>query len=324
MTTYFAGSEPEIFDTFTGSVSTNSNIAISGENRSGIVFDGSLQTANASWSTGVTEGYVHFKIFRNETAGLNQSGTVFAFRNEENVNLFFVTCNLFNLDFVFNAPNGNTFTGSAATTNTVDVYYNLHPSSGQFRLWFNGILQTDYIGSVQFSSGTQSGRKIFLSGFPNSSSGRDLHFSQFLVSDKNTVFSKVYTLPLSLDTTDWTGNVSNVITASTATLVNSISSNIATSNVFFNVTDLPTLSNTQSIDSIVLSSSALFEIGSVSNTLTSLIKTTSNTVIEGNTNNLTTTFGTQQFIFNTNPENSLAWSESAVDDVKLGFTIKES
>lgn len=323
MTTYWAGNEPEIFDSFSGTVTTNSNLAISGINRAGVQFAISSETASKTLEQNLSEAYVHFRVCRIQSVAVAQNfNTLFAFRNVEDVNLFRFEGRYTNTDLVFYGANNYTQTFSASTGRNIDVYYKLDPTNGVFRFWLDEILQYEYFGSVQFSSGTQFGKKIFCGGVLASTFLTG--FSQFLISDKNTIYSKVYTLPLTQDTTSWSGTTSNVTGTATATTVNSISSNTANANVVFNVTDLPVLGNTQYIDSMILSSTALYELGSVSNTLTPLIKTTSNTDIIGNSVPLAYTFGSEQFVYNTNPETTLAWTRSDANNVRFGLIVKES
>lgn len=322
MATYFAGSEPEIFDTFTGTVSTDSRIAVSGENRSGFFFTSASSGSVGSFSSSVSEAYVHFKFLRSGTIGSATSYTVFRLRNPENQTLFSGLVYLANTNLTIIGPNSVQTTIAADPVINLDVYYKIDPTSGIFRIWSNQILVYNFSGSVQFPSGTQSANNIIVSGMDSAS--RIPYFSQFLVSDKNTVGAKVYTLPLTQESSSWSGNTSNVIGTSVATLANSISSNIANANVIFTVTDLAALSNTQYIDSLVLSTRALSELGSITNTLTSFVRTTSNTDIIGNSLPLITTFTTEQFIYNENPETSLAWTRSETNNVLFGLIIKTS
>lgn len=321
MAVYFAGSEPEIFDTFGGSVTTDPSVTIAGQNRAGVVFVGPSQTGTASF-TPLTEGWIHFIFGR---SGSNSSAfgedTMFRLRNAESVDIFRIATVPFNttytLLYLLSQP------AVVVTPGTYDIQFKIAASGGFFRVWINGVNVINFSGNTQFSSGTQSVSRMAFAG-PDFSVQFSAFFSQFLVSDQPTLGCKVYTRALSTGAINqWTGTLSNITGTGFAGTTNALSETTANEAFLCVTEDLPTLGVGEVLTGVVGSIRALTEVGSPVTKIAFAAYDGATTTEFPTQVTPTASFGSFDFLANTNFENSnIAWNVTDFNALQFGFVAK--
>lgn len=322
MAVYFAGSEPDILDSFGGSVVTSGFCVVSGVNRAALSFNGT-QFGVGSFAPQTT-GWMHF-LLEKDTNFLS-GGFVdnFLLRNVEGQVLFRVQ-GITNSTTVRFQVLSQTPYDFAGLNSTIDLSWKLSTGSdGYFRVWRDGINVINYTGVLQFPSGTQSVQNFYARGQSGGGNLANCRFSQFLVSNESTLSAKVYTRALSAGAiNNWAGTLTNITGTTLAGSTNALSETTADDTFVCVTEDLPTLGIGENITAVVGSASALVDVGSPVTKLAFAAYDGATTTEFATQATPTTSFAGYKFLANTNFENAnIAWTVTDFNALQFGFRAK--
>lgn len=323
MTVFFMGSEPEIFDTFNGSVTTHASVTIANQNRAGVAFLGTAQEATADFAA-QTEGWLHFRFGRASADSYGAPVVVdtLKFTNVEGQSLFKMPCatdaNECSIGIL-----GQTAISLGVSSGVLDVNYKIAEIGGFVRVWLNNILFTQFNGDTRLASGTQSVSNMALKGLTGFAFSNNAYFSQFLISDMPTLNAKVITLPLTVSAVnEWDGTPANVTGTSNAGIDNAIKEQVINQRIRFNTANVESIAINEFIGGVSIHARALAEIGSPVTKIGWLTYNGTTELEVGTTDTFSTTFSNATMNMPVNPHTTNAWTLSELNAIELGIKAK--
>lgn len=303
---------------------TDESVALSGINRAGIeCMRRENFTVHLPSSSQISEGWFHARV-RGRTNDTNaDSDYVFELRNSDDTPLFSVQQRSSNNDFYarVDVNSSDNFFIAREGTYDFDINFNI-AEEGFVKFFVNGSLEYDFTGDTRPSSGTLEVTSFRCSATGGSSStSRSNFFSQLILSDQNTIGSKVYTLPITEGSVnDWDGDISDV-SGTGVDDSTSITAFTIDDTILFNTDNLPTLDEFESLEAVVVGVRGNFSDGS---DVTSLDGIASNGTSSefGNLNQLTEGFTGYQIISGVNPITTEPWDETAYNEQEVGLIAK--
>lgn len=320
MTLYLAGNEVDICSAFTGSVTADGNVALSGINRAGLRLDSWGQSADIPLPSALTEFWFHIRLYKFGFTFSGSGNDFLLLRNAEGQTILKFYGDRNSSTITATAVSGETFTFTLGTAN-IDVQCKIGASGGILRVYIDQVLVYEKLGAVQFASGTQSVANLQLVGI-SINTGFGIMFSQVVFSSLPTLLAKVYSLALTDGTENqWSGVTANVQGTDYTDLANGLKENVASEQFLFAAGNLPTLGATEYIDGVCLHASSLYEAGSAVTKVAPLLNngTTTNA---GADHSLTTSFAQKTWVYSTDPFVSGAWTASAVNALQFGLRAK--
>lgn len=320
MSIFFIGSEPEIFEGFSGGATTDALVTISGVNRAGCILDGP-QAGIGTFSSALTEGWMHFICGRLSTSG-SQVGVnnCFQLRNAEGQAVLTLTSRGSELFFRASVLGGAEVI--IANGSRIDIQWKIAASGGYLRLWANEVNAINFSGDTRFASGTQSVSNFRIQGVQNTINFQTV-WSQFLVSDLPTLLSKVYTRACTATTpNNWSGTPTDVTGTSLAGTTLAIKETTPEDKIRFDAADLPALTGDEFIGGVGFTASALAEVGTAVPRLAATLFNGTSEIAIGSTLTKTASFTPSNFLASTNPHTGGAWSVSAFNAMQFTLVAK--
>lgn len=322
MTVFFAGSEPDILNSFSGTISTNTNVALAGINRAAMSFAGTSQFGSTTLPA-VNEGWFHARFFRTGNVGdftyfdvlnvTNGSVTLFRIQSTPNGNLGTT---------ILAGARSNFHNTTTAFAGDFDVHFKFHATDGFVRIYINQSLHQEVTGNTIPSSGPSNTAALSLRG-PAFSTSTSYQFqvSNFLLADTPTLGARVHTLPLTVSTPNqWTGTPTDVTGTSSLGI---ISETTVDEEINFAAADLATaIRDGYRIEAVVVSNRSQFLTGSA------VTKLQARTRIGGTPYNLdtekalSTGYLAYQHIANVDPSTSAAWTTTNVNGAEFSLQAK--
>jgi hypothetical protein len=317
MTVYVAGSEVEIFDSFSGTVTTDSSVAISGINRAGVQFAVTGQNGIINFAA-QTEAWVHFRYNRvtNGAAGLD---TVFAIRNAANQNVFRINTNRATAtDSRVQILSQSEVSLAAGNTFEIDVHFKID-EDGFVNVYSNQVLVASFTGDTRLPSGDQNASRLTMNSPGTTSVFPTVRFSQILVSSLPTLGARVHTLPLTAGSVnEWIGSVSD-INDSSNTPSSLISTNTDEAEILMAAGDISSINTGNAITALVMSTASRALGGAAVTQQIGRVKLGATTYNMGSAVALSDGFGKVQHILALNPDTTAAWEASEINGAEIGF-----
>lgn len=324
MAVYAVGGEADCFYPVTGqtyNTSATTGHYVSTASRGAMKVEQAVSELELDMSANITEGYVHMYLHQETVAGavddwiqIKQLDGDPAFRIGLNAD------GTWDFDKYSGAAWVNLGTTSVSMVSggaaTIDMYIKVDATVGEFRVFKDGTEVGTFTGNTSIDN-SNFGR-IHWKGQTGTSN--ELHISQVIVSSESTIGWILATLAPDGNgaNTSWTGSYTDIdeFALNTADYIEAIATNLVETST---VSNINAAYSTYNVKAVAVAMRASNDSGSVISDLQACVRVSSLNYFSPN-------LGlpkdgsdySKQYIWETNPNTSAAWSQAAVNAVEVG------
>ena len=200
----------------------------------------------------------------------------------------------------------------------VDFHYRIHPSTGFLRCYIDGVLRYSFSGNtvIGAASGVEA---IQFQSTAQSTSATRTHYSEILVSDESTLFSKVITRPFTVfgDLAAWSGVIGDI--NGIGSLDTTFISETTPGDIFtMSSASIPALALGDVITRVSMFYRANFEPSSPVTRVAPLARLSGTNYI-GTTQALLGTVASYAHNLDLNPATGLVWTQAQINSAQFGL-----
>lgn len=330
MTTLTAAWEMDCVEMQTGTATISTTAGFRDTNFSSNVFQAQPGTTDYKFTMPSLGTFWFHASMYNDDFNNSEAGSVFRFRNSTTDQLQFVVVtggsNAISINIKMQRWNGSAWSDIAGTTvpimrdfrYTIDLYVNMHATTGSAKLFLNGFLMF-HVTNVNTSGTTTTCDNVILGGFRTSNTLT--YWSEIIVSDEMTVGHRVTTLhPSAAGTyTEWTGAYTAVDEFDYST-ADSVSTNATAQRFTFNLDNTTTANQgSRKVVAVITACRMLLEAASTPTNFEFMVRTGATDYTSGNVGTgLTTSDKAFQYAWYVSPNTSAAWTFTNIDALEAG------
>lgn len=324
MAVYVVGGEADCFYPVTGqtyNTSTTAGTYVSNASRGAMKVEQAVSELELNFSANVSTAYIHMYLHQEVVAGavddwiqIKQLDGDPAFRIGLNAD------GTWDFDKYSGAGWVNLGTTSSAVVSAgaaaIDLYINVHASTGEFRVFKDGTEIGTFTGDTSIDNSTFG--RIHFKG--QTGTANELHVSQVIASSESTIGWVLVTLSPDGNgaNTSWTGSYTDIdeFALNTADYIEAIATNLVETSTLSNIN---AAYSTYNVKAVGVAMRASNDSGSVISDLQACVRVSSLNYFspnlglpkDGSDYSL-------QYIWETNPNTSAAWSQAAVNALEAG------
>jgi hypothetical protein len=275
----------------------------------------------------LSTGWAHaFLAVQTSTPSGNVSAPYFSFRDQDN-NFHFGILSPSQADFVslsapWEAENVLVYSGLSSSPKPFSFHWNIDESNGFLFIYAGNELVYSFNGDTTNALTVTSISALRFSRSNSGGSFGNVNFSEIIVADDSTIANRLITLPLTATGTinDWSGNPADIIPVSindATTIDSSTDGDIITREL----ETLAPIGDTEIVKAVSISARAN-ALGSIDQlTPVTRIDSTNYTLAP---TPLTSGFKGRNAVWNINPDTSMLWTVSDINDAEFGFRANET
>lgn len=326
MTVYAVGGEADCFYPVSGQTygheTTGSGTRyISQLSRGAMKVEQAVSEIELNFSANITAGYIHAYLYQEAVAGavddwiqIKRLDGSPAFRIGLNAD------GTWDFDRYFGAAWDNLGLTSesviSSTAATIDIYINVHATLGEVRIYKNGVQIMVFTGDTSIDN-TNFGRLHFKG---QGGTANELNVSQVIVASESTIGWVLSTLAPDGNgaNTAWTGSYTDIdeFVLDTNDYIEAIATNAVETS---SVSNINAAYSTYNVKAVAVAMRASNDSGSVIADLQAALRTASTNYFSPNLSlPKDGSDYSRQYIWETNPNTSAAWSQAAVNALEVG------
>jgi hypothetical protein len=322
MSTLFAGGEFDVIDIVAGGPTFSTSAASADLNFS----RGAIQIQNGQQFKIIpidgphASAWVHARLWQSSTGFITTTG-ILTIRNDVGVGVLRVFP-VSSTTLVFQRWTGAAWTNIGTAKSAIfdtqlewDIECTIDNSAGRFAWYVNGILQEELTGDTDLFSGSN-----FFDVLWDGQNVTGTRVSEMLIQDVSTLGKRVSTLGVNGNgaNTDWVGDSADVDEVGTANDADFISSDTPDQVETFTLNNLSAVADDYDVEAVVVGARAKHGALGPQN-LQGAIRTNSTDFFSPNSDTLGTVFGANVFVWDDNPDTTMAWTASEVNDLEAGL-----
>lgn len=326
MTVYAVGGEADCFypvaaNTYATTTSGSGTRYIGTASRGAMQIEQAVSELELNFSANITAGYIHMYMYQEAVAGavddwiqIKQLDGDPAYRIGLNADGSWDVDKWSGAAWVnLDTTSGSVISGAGAA---IDIYINVHASTGEFRIWKDGSSMMAFTGDTSIDN-VNFGR-IHWKGQTGGSN--ELNLSQVIVASESTIGWVLSTLNPDGNgaNTAWTGSYTDIdeFALDTNDYIEAIAVNQVETSTVSNINGAY---STYNVKAVAVAMRASNDSGSVISDLQAAVRTSSTNYFSPNLSlPKDGSDYSRQYIWETNPNTSAAWSQAAVNSLEVG------